>query len=102
MIEVNIARGYSGSYIVHWEDPADGDSGCEWVHSQVMWEVFRTNSEYMDMIHDAWKLIPTKRSRPTRTVLLQENARGELKELMNKLKRRREDGGLDRPAKGTS
>ncbi len=100
MITVNICFGYSGSYLVHWEDPADGDTGSAWVHSEVVFDIFKRAGDYHEAIQSAWKTRPTKRSRTQKTILLEENPRGELKGLIDKLKERIKDGESDRPAKG--
>ena len=100
MIEVNVALGYSGSFLIHWKDPADGDTGSEWIHSAVIWDVFKRSCGYHEQVKGAWMKRPHKRSRVMNTVKLEENARGELKELINKLKERIEDGKADRPAQG--
>lgn len=84
MIIVNVAMGYSGSYLFHWKEEKEEHGISMWVPSAVAYKVF-CRSPYWDKIRDSWKARPTKSTRSQKTVELLDTPNGLLRGLIDSL-----------------
>lgn len=92
MIRVNVAMGYSGTYLFHIEDLDTKKATSHWVPASVVFDIFKRHDQYMSKFQNAWKLHPTKRNRTTRTIELESDPNGELDWLIDKLIERVKNG----------